>query len=147
MHASAQPLNRTALSSGICSQPEHETPQAARRISRFSASSAHPDCIARTFMKPTLIVLAFISLAGSAIIFPRIVPARAFSIHGAEPIGAGSCEDRYNSSLKNAKAALTAGDRAATVEFLHQAKRVLARCPALQNGSSSQAAALALNTF
>src|SRR5713101_8295769 len=40
MHASAQPLNRTALSSGICSQPEHETPQTARRISRFSASSA-----------------------------------------------------------------------------------------------------------
>src|SRR5216683_1885726 len=81
----------------------------------FLLRARHPDCIARTYMKPTLIVLAFISLAGSAIIFARIVPARAFSIHGAEPIGAGSCEDRYNSSLKNAKAALTAGDRAATL--------------------------------
>jgi len=87
-------------------------------------------------MKPTLIILAFISLAGLAIAFPRIVPARASSNPGAKPVSTGSCVDRYNSLLKNAKTALTAGDRAATVDLLEQAKQMLPACPALQNGAS-----------
>jgi hypothetical protein len=87
-------------------------------------------------MKPILIILAFISLAGLAIAFPRIVPARASSNPGAEPISTKSCVERYNSLLKNAKTALTAGDRAATVDLLEQAKQMLPACPALQDGPS-----------
>jgi hypothetical protein len=87
-------------------------------------------------MKPTLIILAFISLAALAIAFPRIVPARASSNPGAEPVSTESCVDRYNSLLKNAKTALTAGDRAATVDLLEQAKQMLPACPALQDGAA-----------
>jgi hypothetical protein len=87
-------------------------------------------------MKPILILLAFISLAGVAIAFLRIVPARASSNPGAARVSTESCVDRYNSLLKNAKTALTAGDRAATVDLLEQAKQMLPGCPALQDGAS-----------
>jgi hypothetical protein len=62
-----------------------------------------------TTMKPTVIVLALISLAGLAIIFVRLVPARAssaFSNSGVKPVRAGTCVDRYNSLLNNAKSGL-----------------------------------------
>jgi hypothetical protein len=92
-------------------------------------------------MKPTLIVLAFISLAGLAMIFPHLMPARASS-NSVEPVRAGTCVDRYNSLLKNAKTALTAGDRAGAVDLLEQAKHMIPACPALQNGTSPQTVSL-----
>jgi hypothetical protein len=97
-------------------------------------------------MKPTLIVLAFISLAGLAIVLVRLVPARASSNPVVEPVRAGTCVDRYNSLLKNAKTALIAGDRATTLNLLEQAKHMIPTCPALQDGVSPETVLLTLNT-
>jgi len=97
-------------------------------------------------MKLILAALALVSLAGLAIGFaPRTVPARASSNLGAEPVSAGSCTDRYNSLLKNAKRALTAGDRASTVQLLQRAKRLISVCPALQDDGSRETPVLSLN--
>jgi hypothetical protein len=96
-------------------------------------------------MKLTLVVLSFISLAGLAIFVARILPARASSNPRSEPVAAESCMDRYNYLVKSAKAALIAGDRAATVNLLSQAERIIPSCPALQDGASPQAAMLSLN--
>jgi len=80
---------------------------------------------------------------------PRILPARAASSGDLQidPVAAMSCVDRYNSLLKSGKEALIAGDRAGAVHLLLQAKRMLASCPGLQDGSTQQAPALALGTF
>jgi hypothetical protein len=88
-------------------------------------------------MKPTLIALVLISLAGLAVIFPHLMPARASS-NSEEPVRAGTCVDRYNSLLKNAKTKLSTGDRGGAVDLLEQAKNMLPSCPALQNGASPQ---------
>jgi hypothetical protein len=88
-------------------------------------------------MKPTLIALALISLAGIAMTFPHLMPARAYS-NSVEPVRMGTCVDHYNSLLKNAKTALTTGDRAGAADLLEQAKNMLPSCPALQNGASPQ---------
>ena len=48
--------------------------------------------------------------------------------------------------LKNAKTALTAGDRAATVDLLEQAKQMLPTCPALQEGTTPETVLLSLDT-
>jgi hypothetical protein len=88
--------------------------------------------------------LAFVSLAAFAIALPRIVPARGSSNTGVEPVQAGTCIDRYNSLLKNAKTALIAGDRAGAVNLLEQAESVIPGCPALQDGSARQASPLSL---
>src|SRR6266851_5023248 len=100
-------------------------------------------------MKPISVFFAFVSLALLAVILPRILPARASSsgAHLIESAAAMSCVDRYNSLLKSGKEALIAGDRAGTVDLLLQAKRILASCQALQDGSSRQAPALANGTF
>jgi hypothetical protein len=95
-------------------------------------------------MKSTLIALAFISLAGLAIVSLRLVPARAAA--RAVPVSEGSCADRYNSLLQNAKTALVIGDRAATVDLLEKAKHMLSTCPALKDGASSQTVVSSLRT-
>jgi len=46
--------------------------------------------------------------------------------------------------LKNAKAALAAGDRNTTVDLLQEAKSLIPACPALQDGRSSIATILSL---
>ena len=97
-------------------------------------------------MKPFLIVLAFISLAAFAIILLRLVPARASSNSGIEPVRAGTCVDHYNSLLKTAKAALIAGDRATTLNLLEQAKHMIPACPGLRDGTSPETVLLSLNT-
>lgn len=118
----------------------------------FSPSGAASELQARHPMKPTLIVLALISLAGLGTALLRIMPARASSNPGAvenlgaEPVSAESCVDRYNSLLKSAKAALAARDRNKTVDLLQQAKSLIPACPALQDGQLSVATILSLNT-
>jgi hypothetical protein len=100
-------------------------------------------------MKPTVIVLALISLTGLAIVFVRLVPARAssaFSNSGVEPIRAGTCVDRYNSLLNNAKSALIAGDRATTLNLLEQAKHMMPTCSGLKDGAAPETVLLSLNT-
>jgi hypothetical protein len=97
-------------------------------------------------MKPTLIILAFVSLAALAMNFTRNVPARASTNLGTEPVSEGSCVDRYNSLLKKAKTALIVGDRAATVHLLEQAKQMLPTCPALQEGTTPETVLLSLST-
>lgn len=91
-------------------------------------------------MRSILIVLAFVSLAALALALPRTLPARASSNTVAESASAGSCVDRYNSLLKNAKAALAGGDRNTTVDLLQRAKRLIPACPGLQDGQRSVAA-------
>lgn len=120
-----------------------------RIIAHFFASSTAPRLLAEATMKPIFVFFAFVSLALIAVILPRILPARASSSGELqiEPATAMSCVNRYNSLLKRGKEALIAGDRAGTVHLLLQAKRMLASCPALQDGSSRQATALALGTF
>src|SRR5216683_1378330 len=100
-------------------------------------------------MKPIFVSFAFISLALIAVTLPRILPARVSSsgVPQIDAAAAMSCVDRYNSLLKSGKEALIAGDRAGTVDLLLQAKRILASCQALQDGSSRQAPALANGTF
>jgi hypothetical protein len=100
-------------------------------------------------MKPILVLFALVALAVIAVTLPRILPARASSNVELkiEPAAAVTCVDRYNSLLRSSKKALIAGDRAATVELLLQAKRILTSCPALRGGSSPPAPALALATF
>jgi len=95
-------------------------------------------------MKPILAVLAFISLAGLALALPRTVPARASSNSAVEPVPAQTCVDRYNALLKEAKGALSAGDRNTTVDLLQQAKRLIPACPALRDGQLSVASTLSL---
>jgi hypothetical protein len=85
-------------------------------------------------MKTALIVLVFVSLAGLALPLARIVPARASSSSGLEPVRAETCVDRYNSLLKGAKGALAVGDRNTTIDLLRQAKALIPRCRALQCG-------------
>jgi hypothetical protein len=97
-------------------------------------------------MKPTLILLALVSLASSAICLPRIATKRGSSNVVIQPATIRSCVDRYNDLLEGAKAALIKGDRVASVELLQQAENVIPGCPALQDGTMSQTALLALNT-
>jgi hypothetical protein len=99
-------------------------------------------------MKPTVIILAFISLAGLGIIFVRLVPARAssaFSTSGIRSVREGTCVDHYNSLLNNAKSALVAGDRATTLDLLEQAKHMMPTCPALRDGAAPETVLLSLN--
>lgn len=84
-------------------------------------------------MKPSLTVLAFVSLIGLAAFILRLVPTRSHA--GFEPVRAASCEDHYNFLLKSAKTALLTGDRVTTVHLLEQAERM---GPTLQ-GASPQA--------
>jgi hypothetical protein len=95
-------------------------------------------------MKPILVVLTVISLAGLGLALARTVPARASSISGVEPVQAETCVDRYNSLLKGAKGALAAGDRSRTVDLLQQAKELIPACPALQSGQLSVATTVSL---
>jgi hypothetical protein len=96
-------------------------------------------------MKSTL-VLVFISLAVFAIVFVRLLPARASSNSGIESVRAGSCVDRYNSLLKNAKSSLIRGDRITTLNLLERAKHMMPACPALQNGPSPDTVMLSFGT-
>ncbi len=98
-------------------------------------------------MKAILTFIVFLSLAAPTVGPFRAVPLRASSISGVEAGVSQTCVDRYNTLLMQAKQALTAGNRAATVDLLYKAKRVIASCPGLHNGSPPQAQALALNTF
>ena len=95
-------------------------------------------------MKTVLIVLAFVSLLGSALTLERTVPARASSNSAVDPVGAENCADRYNSLLKSAKGALAAGDRNTTIDLLQQAKDLIPKCRALQYGQLPIATTVAL---
>lgn len=95
-------------------------------------------------MKPILVILAVISAAGFAIIFVRLAPARAASNSAIERVRAVTCVERYNSLLKNAKAALITGDRASTLNLLEQAKHLMPTCPALRDGTSQENVLLSL---
>jgi len=65
------------------------------------------------------------------------VSSRSTANPTMEPVGnTGSCADRYNGLLMKAKAALAAGDRAATVNLLKRARELIRSCPALQEGNS-----------
>jgi hypothetical protein len=95
-------------------------------------------------MKPTLVLLALASLVALATSLPRTLPARAPSNQKPEPVATGSCVDRYNSLLKSAKAALIAGNRAATADLLQEAQRIIPICPDIRDGGSPQAFLLSL---
>ncbi len=99
-------------------------------------------------MKPLFVIFTLLSGMALAASLPWILPARASlsrELKEVDPAAAISCVDRYNSLLKSGKAALIKGDRAASVNALLQAERMLASCPALQDGSSHQAPALVLD--
>jgi hypothetical protein len=96
-------------------------------------------------MKPILAAAALILLAGLLFSFGRILPARASSNAGTQPVAAGSCVDRYNFLVKSAKTALIAGDRAATVKLLTEAQGIIPTCSALQDGASPPSALLSLD--
>jgi hypothetical protein len=121
---------------GRCSNRQQKELPGGCISSSFSFRTGGIPIALQATMKPTLIILAFISLAMLAIDFSRIVPARASATPGGEPVSAESCVDRYNSLLKNAKTALSAGDRAATIDLLERAKQMLPACPALRDGAS-----------
>jgi hypothetical protein len=90
-------------------------------------------------MKASLVSLAILSLAAVVILLLRLRPTRAsspLSNSVTESIQTESCTDRYDSLLHNAGAALAAGDRAGSVNFLEQAKRLIPICPPLQDGAS-----------
>ena len=87
-------------------------------------------------MKVTLVILALVSVAALVIFFPRILAACAASNPVIQPAAATSCVERYNSLVKGAKSALTKGDRAATVDLLEQAERIIPSCRALQGDAS-----------
>jgi hypothetical protein len=100
----------------------------------------------QAIMKPIIIVLAFVALAGLATAQPRIAPARAYSNSGVEPVRARTCADRYTHLLMNAKAALTTGDRAGAVYLLEQAKHMIPACPSLRDGASQDPVLLSFST-
>ena len=87
-------------------------------------------------MKPALVLVALIALVALGVSVTRILPARASSHPNPHHVATNSCVDRYNSLLKSAKQALIAGDRAATVGFLEEAKGIIPVCPALQDAGS-----------
>src|SRR5215470_17233471 len=90
-------------------------------------------------MKLASVLFAIISLIALALILPRILPAKASSDPERKPIAASSCVDRYNSLLRSAKAALIAGDRAATADLLERAKGIVPMCPGLNDRGSRRA--------
>src|SRR5215470_6661564 len=97
-------------------------------------------------MKSASVLLALGSLIALAISLPRILPARASLNPDPKPVAASACVDRYNSLLRSAKAALIAGNRAATADLLGEAQRVIPMCPALHDGRSPRAPLFAMNT-
>jgi hypothetical protein len=109
------------------SRSEHAGETTARDTARLPAPEGHllhkPDR-----MKLTVVLVGSILQVGSAMSFPRILPAQT-SKPEPEPVAASSCIDRYSSLLKGAKTALIAGDCAATADLLEQAKRMVPTCP------------------
>jgi hypothetical protein len=100
-------------------------------------------------MKSLVVIFTVLSLILMAVNLPWILPAGVSSsrtINVASPVST-SCVNRYNALLKTGKADLIAGNRAASVDALRRAERMLASCPALQDDSSSQARALVLDMF
>jgi hypothetical protein len=93
-------------------------------------------------MKPVLVLLALISLVALVISWPGTLPVRALSKPEPQPVIVGSCVNHYNSLLKSAKAALIAGNRAATVEILEEARRIVPNCPDIRDGGLQQASLL-----
>jgi hypothetical protein len=91
-------------------------------------------------MKVTRVILALVSVVGLATFLPRILTARASSNPGIQSASKTSCVDRYNALVRGAKSALTKGDRAATVDLLEQAERIIPSCQPLQDGTSPRAA-------
>jgi hypothetical protein len=96
-------------------------------------------------MKPVLVVVTLILLAGLTVSFSRILPARASSNPQFQPAAADSCVDRYNFLVRSAKATLMAGDRATTVKLLTEAERIIRSCSALQDSTSPHPALLSLD--
>jgi hypothetical protein len=92
-------------------------------------------------MKLAIVLLTLVLLAAFAVSFSSILSATP----QPHPVAARSCVDRYNSLLKSAKQALIAGDRAATLGFLEEAKGIIPVCPALRDMGSPQAPLLAQN--
>ena len=133
---------RLMLLLSVCASARHPGMLAeggARKITVFRLPARHSDCTTRRTMKSALVVLALISLAGLAILSPRILTARAASDSGTQPAAVASCVDRYNSLLHHAKSALAAGDRSSTVDLLQRAKSLIPVCPGLQDRQSSAA--------
>lgn len=93
-------------------------------------------------MKPVLFVLALLSLVSLASGLTHVIPARASSNSTVEPVNEGSCVDRYNSLLNSAKATLSAGDRATTVQLLERAKTLIPACRGLQDVDSAETLSL-----
>jgi hypothetical protein len=77
-----------------CSNHQQNELQCACIYSFFSVLTSGIRIVFLETMKPTLIILGFVSLAGLAIAFPRIVPARASAHPAAEPVNTKSCVDR-----------------------------------------------------
>lgn len=113
----------------------------------FCSSSTACRLPDRATMKRLLVLLVLLSLTALGASVPWILSARASSSREFKvaPAAAMSCVDRYNSLLKSGKAALIRGNRAASVDALLRAERLLESCPALQDGSSRQAPALVLD--
>ena len=83
-----------------------------------------------------------VSLAGLAICFSGNLTPRESSKVVLPPAIVGSCVDRYDYLLIEAKAALMKDDRGASVELLKEAQNIIPRCPALQDGVPQQTALL-----
>ena len=127
--------NSDAPSTGICTRAR----QLGARGASFPQLADGIGIAQRDMGKVTFIVLLVaLSVGGLAMNSPRLVPSRSTSSPAiATSANAGGCADRYNILLKTAKAALSAGDRATTVDLLKKARQLVSACPALQDGSST----------
>lgn len=89
-----------------------------------------------------LFVLAF--SAGTIASLPCVCAKD--TIASSVAAGTGTCSDRYNALVANAKAALAKGDQPAALHGLLAARSQLRSCEERDNDSATGAVAIALNS-
>jgi len=91
-----------------------------------------------------LFALAF--SAGTIASLPCVCAEDAVDAWSASAGATGTCGDRYNALIAEAKAALTKGDRQAALHGLVAARSQLRACEERDNDSATGAVAIALNS-
>jgi hypothetical protein len=91
-----------------------------------------------------LFVLAF--SAGTIASLPCVCAKDTIDAWSVSAGATGTCSDRYNALIANAKAALAKGDQPAALHGLIAAKKQLRSCEERDHDSATGAAAIALNS-
>ncbi len=109
--------------------------------------SGHIACVVVPSMRSVsslLFVLAF--SAGTIASLPCVCAKDTIDAWSVSTGATGTCSDRYNALIANAKAALAKGDQHAALHGLLAARSQLRSCEERDNDSATDAVAIALNS-